>query len=595
MPDAPQPEQHVTLNEIPDTSLRHHLSILKSLLEGVNDTELEINIIKDYLRSRPILSEMLTGKEITIGKTAVSFGEKGRFGEISFRDIAGESIQTTNIYISSSNNRISNALQAVMIITLFAIAVFILDLIINPILPGDIQSYSSLITAVLFFVLFFGIIANLSLKPEAQSVTMPAKPYKKEVVSFAGMKQTIIRRDSDIHYYEIVFRGQRVFLYEANDEERACGFFGIPSLALTAQGISMPLLTVASTCVGIALGGAIPSIPQWTSSVEISRPTIPVELLPPSPLSTTISMSTPRPPPDRYNTIEEALARLRNRGEIIVGVRSDFAPYSSSFPSNSAGVQGFVTELISDFGQRWGVNVRLVEIDTASSRQSTLEEQVDVMLPLTITQSNCDFDTLCTSIPYIQDEIMVIVSSSRVAGIRNFDTAILCEYFSPPNRVGAIEGTAAMQELVQIFQDCPISSQQVLSYTNKNSILAAISDGEIAGYFSLGRTLELYRQVLAPTELSVVSLREDSKARFPVELGAIVRSDRPGLRDLLDIALLASYDDGTYAALFRNYFPGEQAGEFIITSSDCEMLNLHWDAVRGANSNRDTPRCIMQP
>lgn len=333
---------------------------------------------------------------------------------------------------------------------------------------------------------------------------------------------------------------------------------------------------------------------------------------PAQPSTPTDTTNTPTAlPQSDYTTLADVFTTLTQTKKIVVGVSNEAGPYSYAETTGSDIYTGFEVEFVKELTRRWSqtvgpIAVEFVGLDITRRFTAVKDGLVDFTIAaVPNTAKNCqDAELICTKKPYITDELKILVRSSAADINETMGANQFCEYFRPPTLIGFITGTAAQVELPRIFSQCSfeLHAEQYKEYTNREQAVQGVLTKEVAGYVTHGRVLEFYRQQSSePDQMKVVGLHSvaasSSTESFPfqVSLVVVLKEDRIGLRDLIDLTFVAMQDDQTYLQLYNNESYGKYLGELPnlapIRTIDCQAIELYWDKIKSPENSAAKPDC----
>ncbi len=99
------------------------------------------------------------------------------------------------------------------------------------------------------------------------------------------------------------------------------------------------------------------------------------------PVDSSRAQLTTNDSPEKTTTVSKRLAWIKQRGELIVGIKTDYPPFGMLSPSGEP--MGFEHDLAADIARRLGVKLRKVSV-TGSNRLQKLEEgEIDMVIATT--------------------------------------------------------------------------------------------------------------------------------------------------------------------------------------------------------------------
>lgn len=351
----------------------------------------------------------------------------------------------------------------------------------------------------------------------------------------------------------------------------------------------------------VAIGPRPGTIPHVSNALTPAQPNAPIDTT-----NTPIAL-----PQADYSTVVDVFTTLTQTKKFVVGVGNETGPYSYAETTGSDTYAGFEVEFVKELARRWSqhagpITVEFVGLDITRRFTAVKDGIVDFTIAaIPNTAKNCqDAEMICTKKPYITDELKILVRASATQINDAMEVSQFCDYFQPPTLIGFITGTAAQVELPRIFSQCSfeLSAEQYKEYTNREQAVQGVLTKEVAGYITHGRVLEFYSQQSSdPDQLKVVGLHSVAESGstesfpFQVSLVVVLKEDRIGLRDLIDLTLVAMQDDQTYLQLYSNEAYGKYLGELPnlvpIRAVDCQAIELAWNKVKSPENNATKPVC----
>jgi polar amino acid transport system substrate-binding protein/glutamate/aspartate transport system substrate-binding protein len=244
---------------------------------------------------------------------------------------------------------------------------------------------------------------------------------------------------------------------------------------------------------------------------------------------------------------EGVLDRLRETGEIRLGVRVDAAPLSWLQGDKPAGYSvlvcnGVVAELGTALGRE--LTATWVTVDADTRFDAVASGEIDLLCgAATITlerRARVDF-----SLPTFVDGAAVLLP-------RDADPEFAA---LEGERVGVREGTTTEASLRASLQALGIEAE-VVTFDNHQAALTALEDGEIAAYF--GDQSILFGLFFASDMADTLVVSENMLTIEKHGL-ALPRGD-DDFRLAVDTAISTLFRDGRMEAYFKESFPGATPG-----------------------------------
>lgn len=266
-------------------------------------------------------------------------------------------------------------------------------------------------------------------------------------------------------------------------------------------------------------------------------------------------------PPPSPSLAREALAAIRNRGEIVVGVRFDAPPFGfdENFTQSHPGFDpetdyclyhedfepiGFDVNLVREFAQRWlgdSNAVKFVPVP-ANKRIDCVENQRADLIAAAFT--GCGSAAIECSQVYVQDLGDFLVRSDPGFEINDF-----CDISG--KKVAVLDGTSAEPRINKEFAEtCPNDPLPIFppdfpkpaTYTHRDDAIEAVENGVADMYVTDRLILEQYTH---NRDLNVAGIGFGA-----YEFHMAVPANHQGLLSLLNQTLQAMKYDETYDKLY---------------------------------------------
>lgn len=312
----------------------------------------------------------------------------------------------------------------------------------------------------------------------------------------------------------------------------------------------------------------------WPDNPEVAIPPPPSTSTPPPPTGTAtltplLPTSTPTlaPAGPLYGrTTEEARAKLKDEGVIVVGVRYDAAPFGRDAAWSEATCQAAVAD--PNFKPQ-GFDVALArqiarrilgDAEAVRFRCVRQEERVErvadgtVLLGIFFMSDVADrCQRLDCSLPYAQDGLGFMTS---------FNTGIVDVCGLKGKKVAIVRGTSAQYLFPQhVGTWCDFAGfnfPELIVAETREQALAWLDEGRVDAYSTSSRILDAY-----VTETRWVPVR--SLAPENIVIG--MPQGETGLRSLINLTLQALKADGSYDALYAQTFGCEDRPTDITPSA----------------------------
>ncbi|MGE3541540.1 MAG: transporter substrate-binding domain-containing protein [Candidatus Tectimicrobiota bacterium] len=296
----------------------------------------------------------------------------------------------------------------------------------------------------------------------------------------------------------------------------------LPPLVKAAIISFIVFLGIASCAILITVGyWFLEPRSKPRAAVEKPSPAVPNINDSSTPTSTIVTPVTTSPD---YKNLGLALNTLTQTKRITVtaGVGNESSPYSS-LASDGRTFDGFEIKLINEIEKRWkqqstGLVIEFKGLDITDRRKAVMEGRADFALSaLSKSNVNCTEGLICTRVTHLEDELKILVPVKAQFPEPTTDT-VLCGYFKAPNRVGVVTGTVALEQLRNIFIQCPLREDQPIAFSDRTEPVSRVAQTENAlpGYITFGRILHSYSNA----RTKIISLPRP----FPVSLTIVLKN-----------------------------------------------------------------------
>lgn len=221
---------------------------------------------------------------------------------------------------------------------------------------------------------------------------------------------------------------------------------------------------------------------------------------------------------------------LREAGVLLVGSDLAFAPFEFIEDSEE---QGFDIDLMDEIGSRLGVEVEYVDANFDTIFQQLAAGDFDVIISaITITEERAE--TVAFTEPYFEaTQALVVPTDSDITGVDDLAGA----------DVGAQAGTTGLDYANENFTESTITE-----FPDYPAAFTALESGGLDA-------------VLADLAFADEGVRESTELQIVEEIdteeqyGIGVQLDNEALLDAINEALADIIADGTYEAIFTEWFP----------------------------------------
>ncbi len=253
-----------------------------------------------------------------------------------------------------------------------------------------------------------------------------------------------------------------------------------------------------------------------------------------------VGSENPNPAPttgDRPSTA----AKILSRGVIKAGVKYDFKPFG--FVDDSGQISGFDVDIVREFARRWLGDENAVEFIkvTSSSRIPMLVSGEVDLVAASMTHKRERDELIDFSQTYFLDgQSLLVRADSGIQGLLDLNG----------KSVAAIQGSTSIDN-IQAAAERQGLIIQVVSFQEYPAAVEALKTGQVAALTSDSVALTQFAQ--DNPGLTVVG------GRFTQEpYGIGVPEGDSYFREMVNFTLQEMKKDGTYDALYRKWFPGDE-------------------------------------
>ena len=285
-------------------------------------------------------------------------------------------------------------------------------------------------------------------------------------------------------------------------------------------------------------------------------------ILAPLPSSTpnAITVTEPSVIPEDYSKDITSIIQIlqqENPPSMLVAYSYESGPYT--FLRN--GPEGLEIDIIHEFEQRWfkgrsKIVFQGIGVDDRVP-QANLGKYDFVVGAISRTNDRCGLDNttyklICTDTVHMRDKTSVMLNPSD--SLVSFDSLDeFCSFFYG-KKVGFLQSTTSEKTVVdnqKKLYDCP-ENVFLQVKDNRQSVVRAVAQKEIAGYFTDGAILRFYaNDFLGQTQ--VVDFSNVVSNLAIEEYTFLLPENYLGLRQLMDNTLQAMICDGTLANIYKKY------------------------------------------
>ncbi len=250
---------------------------------------------------------------------------------------------------------------------------------------------------------------------------------------------------------------------------------------------------------------------------------------------------------------EPAELNLIQAGVLTVGSDIPYAPFE--FEDETSGeLMGFDVELVEAVAEQLGLEVEWVNAGFDTIFTALDGGQFDVVASAVTAyapEGNPAFDTVqerreivAFSAAYYESLQSLTTNTEETPDIQTIEDV------PAGARIGVQRGTTG-----QSFAEANLPDAEIVTFRKAPPMFEQLEAGQLVGIINdLPVSLEA---IAERPSLSVVQQLETGE-----DYGFAVQQDNPELVAAIDAALQVLFDDGTYAAIFKKYFPDQELPDF---------------------------------
>ena len=232
---------------------------------------------------------------------------------------------------------------------------------------------------------------------------------------------------------------------------------------------------------------------------------------------------------------ESALAAIRRRGELRVGVLFNYPPFGQLTERGT--LEGFEVDLVRALAEKWGVEVSFVQVTRQTAIPYLLSLRVDMLAAAVPHRREMHELVDFSQTIFRSGYLMLVPEDSPIEGMAGLDR----------QAVGIVEDDS-FEVVAEQARDLSVTPNARQFATTEEAVEAML-EGRVAAVVGRREALMLATQ----THPDVTILNEF----LLVEPYAFaVRRGDANFRNLIDVTLQGLVDDGTYAGLFNQHFYG---------------------------------------
>ena len=247
------------------------------------------------------------------------------------------------------------------------------------------------------------------------------------------------------------------------------------------------------------------------------------------------------------------LDRIQSDGRLVAVVQADFAPFS--FENDAGERVGFDIDLVREFARRWLDDVTALQLVPVPSPQRipTLVAGDADIVAAALTQTPQRDEQVDFSLTYFKDgQRLLVTEGSEIVSV--------CDLEGAP--VAVIAETTSLDNFVEAASGCGFdASDALVVFDNHVDAVTALIDGEVTAFTGDSIALE---QFANDRPLEVVG-NHFSEEPYAVAVG---EGDRR-LQNLINATLKAMEEDGTFAAIYEQWF-GDTIAAYPLDEAEME-------------------------
>lgn len=235
------------------------------------------------------------------------------------------------------------------------------------------------------------------------------------------------------------------------------------------------------------------------------------------------------------------LDTVKERGTLVAGVKTDYPPFG--YIDESGKTVGFDIDIVEYIAKRLGVKLDMRPVTSANRIPMLMNGTVDLIAAsTTITQER--EDVVDFSVPYIVIGGKFLVDSkSAISSYKDL----------AGKTVAFTQGTPWADKL-----KAEQPQAKHLVFQDKPQAVISLLQGRADAYVDDAAPLAIFAKQ-HPGKLKVVG-----EASRPLPMGVAVRPNDSKWRDAVNLALIAMWEDGTWAKLYQKHLETAPEPGFII-------------------------------
>lgn len=241
-----------------------------------------------------------------------------------------------------------------------------------------------------------------------------------------------------------------------------------------------------------------------------------------------------------YESGENNLEEIMNRGEINIGIRADNPPHS--FIDSSGNLVGFDVDIANAIASDLGVNINIVRVDELT-RISFIENRTIDIAVASMSHTHLRDEKVDFSQTYFQSYQTFLVRSET-----NYQLEDLID-----KPVGFSLGSHAISNWIYWLEQSghPVQKENILEFDNKQAAIEAVKQGYISGWAEDVEVLAYYSA--EDSSLKVLSSEKIGSKQD----GVGMMENQSDLRDRINLAIQNIYTSGEYETIYNIWFGKE--------------------------------------
>ena len=232
---------------------------------------------------------------------------------------------------------------------------------------------------------------------------------------------------------------------------------------------------------------------------------------------------------------KDLLARIRERGTIIVATEGDWSPWT--YHDDADALTGFDVELAALIAEGLGVTVEYAETDWDAILAGVEAGRFDIACNgVDWTEERAEKYTFSTPYLYMQEVLVVRADNEDIHGLED------------------LAGRTTANSPNSTYADDAIAAGAEVTYVNTlNETIQVLLQGRVDATLNAKVSIEDYLREHPDAAIKIVYESEGTSVCIPAPKG----EDSASLMEAIDAILQGLRDDGRLAALSEKYFGGD--------------------------------------